>query len=192
MSDSIYQYHIVYKTTNTVTNKFYIGVHSTNNLNDDYLGSGINLTRSIKKYGRDSFSREILFTFSSRDEASRKEREVVNEDFVNRRDTYNMSVGGLGYTGNYKRGREHHWWGKRHTQETIEKMSRTKKGNKSKTGRTGKLHPLYGLRKSEAPQSKKAMVNGVIYNSCTEAAEACGITRSTFSYWIKTGKATKL
>ncbi len=40
-----------------------------------------------------------------------------------------------------------------------------------------------------AAKRKKVNVNGVIYNSCTEAAEAVGVTLGTFSYWLKKGKA---
>lgn len=38
----------------------------------------------------------------------------------------------------------------------------------------------------------KVSINGVIYDSCTLAAEALGVTNSTISLWIKNGKATKL
>lgn len=54
-------YHIVYLTTNLVNNKIYIGVHSTYDLNDDYLGSGFALKKAINKYGKEKFKREILF-----------------------------------------------------------------------------------------------------------------------------------
>lgn len=86
----------------------------------------------------------------------------------------------------------HPWWGKKHSKTALKRMSNSKKGNKSKTGRTGKLHPLWGLKGSDAPQSKKVIVNGVLYNSCVEAAEANGIAKSTLSGWIKCGKATKV
>jgi hypothetical protein len=48
------QYHIIYKTTNTSTDKYYIGKHSTDNINDDYLGSGVALKNAIKKYGKEN------------------------------------------------------------------------------------------------------------------------------------------
>ena len=89
-------YNIIYKTTNKVNNKIYIGVHSTPDLNDGYLGSGKHLKLAINKYGSDSFTREILHIFETPEEAYRKESEIVNESFVNRKDTYNLKPGGFG------------------------------------------------------------------------------------------------
>lgn len=48
-------YHIVYETTNLINGKIYRGVHSTNNINDGYLGSGIKFGRALKKYGKSNF-----------------------------------------------------------------------------------------------------------------------------------------
>lgn len=88
--------HILYKTTNLINNKIYIGVHSTNDINDNYLGSGLNIIRAIKKYGVSNFKREILYIFKTKEEAFLKERELVTEEFVNDNNNYNLSVGGTG------------------------------------------------------------------------------------------------
>lgn len=53
-------YYIVYRTTNHVNEKFYIGSHQTKKINDGYLGSGKYLKKAIKKYGRKNFTRDIL------------------------------------------------------------------------------------------------------------------------------------
>lgn len=50
--------NIVYCTTNLINGKKYIGSH-TGDL-DKYLGSGVDITKAIKKYGRDNFTRQIL------------------------------------------------------------------------------------------------------------------------------------
>ena len=42
-----YQYYIVYKITNLLNDKSYLGVHSTNDLNDGYLGSGRQIKEAI-------------------------------------------------------------------------------------------------------------------------------------------------
>ena len=90
------KHYLVYKTTNLLNGKIYIGQHQTYNINDGYVGSGIMLKQAIKKYGIANFKREILFDFNSFEEMDNKERELVNEDFVARPDTYNLCVGGQG------------------------------------------------------------------------------------------------
>lgn len=42
-------FHFLYKTTNTLNGKIYIGAHSTQDLNDGYLGSGKQILDAIKK-----------------------------------------------------------------------------------------------------------------------------------------------
>lgn len=108
----MYQYHFVYQTTNLVNNKIYVGVHSTDNLDDGYLGSGYYLKRAIEKYGKNNFSRSILYKAESPKDAWSKEAEIVDEYFVKRRDTYNVALGG---------GRSN--YGNKHTDEAKAKMS---------------------------------------------------------------------
>jgi group I intron endonuclease len=107
--------HIVYKTTNKLNNKIYIGIHSTNDLNDDYLGSGRIFIKTLKKYGKDNFIREILFIFKTRIEALEKEKEIVNEEFILSDLNYNCTLGGQGGIGKSNKGRKH-------TLEAIEKI----------------------------------------------------------------------
>ena len=90
------KYHILYKTTCTVTGNFYIGVHSTTNLEDGYLGSGKRLRYSIEKHGKENHLREILEFFSSREELMTKEREIVNEDLRKEDKCMNLKNGGEG------------------------------------------------------------------------------------------------
>ena len=90
------KYYLVYKTTNLVNGKIYIGKHETDNLDDGYLGSGNLLRRAIKKYGEENFKREILFECSTIEEMNAKEAELVNEEFLKRDDVYNIKLGGNG------------------------------------------------------------------------------------------------
>jgi len=90
------KYNFVYKTTNLINKKIYIGVHSTDKLDDGYLGSGKYLAKAIEKYGIYNFEREIIKYFDNIENAYLFESEVVNEEFVNRQDTYNLTTGGHG------------------------------------------------------------------------------------------------
>lgn len=69
--------HTVYKTVNKINGKFYIGVHKTDNPNDEYLGSGTYIQRAVVKYGASSFEKQILFEFETQEEAWDKENELV-------------------------------------------------------------------------------------------------------------------
>lgn len=89
-------YHYVYKTTNLSNGKMYIGKHSTNKLDDDYVGSGIALMRAVRKYGIDSFKKEILMQFSTSDEAFEYEKLLITEEVIKDANYYNMKSGGFG------------------------------------------------------------------------------------------------
>jgi hypothetical protein len=86
----------LYQITNLVNNKIYIGVHSTKDMNDSYMGSGINIQLAIKKYGIDNFKKDILYTFDNADDMYAKEKDIVTDEFLLREDTYNLRVGGTG------------------------------------------------------------------------------------------------
>jgi len=86
----------LYKITNNLNGKFYIGVHKTTNPNDEYFGSGKYLKRAINKYGIENFSKEILEYFNNTKEMFAREKEIVTEEFVNQTDTYNLKIGGSG------------------------------------------------------------------------------------------------
>lgn len=88
--------YIIYKLTNQINGKIYIGKHVTENINDGYFGSGYYLSRSVKKYGKENFKKEILFVFDNEEDMNAKEKELVNLEFVLRTDTYNLVLGGNG------------------------------------------------------------------------------------------------
>lgn len=91
-----YKYHIIYKTTNLINGKIYVGMHSTDNLNDGYLGSGWILKQAIKKYGKENFKREVLLVLSNRKEAREVEALLVDTEFIASPNTYNLQEGGMG------------------------------------------------------------------------------------------------
>lgn len=123
-------YYTVYRTTNLINNKEYIGVHKTKNPNDSYLGSGHIMKKAIKQYGKDNFKKEVLFIFETEQEMVNKESELVNEEYVNRLDTYNLVSGGKyrdyysEETKNKMCGENNSMYGKSHSQETKDNQSR--------------------------------------------------------------------
>jgi GIY-YIG catalytic domain len=87
-------FHFVYKTTNKINGKYYYGVHSSETLDDGYLGSGTKLRAAIRKYGKDNFERTIVALFEDRSEALMYEGSVVTPQLVSSPDCYNAVVGG--------------------------------------------------------------------------------------------------
>ena len=146
MTNTIYsnnfEFYIVYETTCNINGMTYIGCHATNNLEDGYLGSGRHLTRAIKKYGKQAFSRSIIQFFNNPEEMFNIESSLVTEEYVNNKNTYNLVVGGFGgfkvqnieewkhklKESSAKRENKKPMLGKNHTNETRQKMSDSNKG----------------------------------------------------------------
>lgn len=108
---------IVYLTTNLTNDKIYIGVHQTETPEtfDGYIGDGINIFRpssyknpktpfeyAVNKYGINSFKRNIIKIFNTEKDAYLLESLLVDSDFILRKDTYNVKLGGQGGSGMLK------------------------------------------------------------------------------------------
>ena len=110
----------LYKITHIKSNRIYIGIHSTDNIDDGYFGCGIfhkngewkklnrgkyygthHIRNAFLKYGKNAFTRDIIKYFDSRDAALKEEKEIVNEEFINDKNTFNNRVGGSG--GNFSK-----------------------------------------------------------------------------------------
>ena len=136
-------YYLLYKITNTVNGKIYIGVHKTTDVDDSYMGSGSRLAYAKRKYGLESFTREIIKECSSHDEMMTEEAKIVDEEFLKRKDVYNLRRGGAGSwvpgelskqnmsiaTKGHKRG-----VGRKCSEETKQKLREANLGNQSAKG----------------------------------------------------------
>jgi predicted transcriptional regulator len=70
------KFHYLYKITNNINGKYYIGRHSTDNLDDSYYGSGVGILNSITKYGKENFSKEILHQCETTEELWELEKKL--------------------------------------------------------------------------------------------------------------------
>jgi hypothetical protein len=89
-------YYYIYKTTDLRTGKYYIGMHSTKNLDDGYMGSGTRIKWLIKKYGKENFKMEILEYLPNKKALQEREKEIVNKKLLNDSMCLNLKEGGEG------------------------------------------------------------------------------------------------
>lgn len=113
----------------------YIGKHY-GELDDSYLGSGKLLKRAITKYGKDNFTKSILFVSKNEEENCNKEKEYISlYNATTNPLFYNIHEGGMGgntiagYTDEEKeqlkiklsevnRGEKNGMYGKKHNEQT--------------------------------------------------------------------------
>lgn len=89
------KFHFVYKTVNNITGEYYIGVHSTNDLNDSYLGSGVRIRGSVRKHSKENFTRNILSIHETRAAALDNETRLVNKETLQDPLCLNLMEGGI-------------------------------------------------------------------------------------------------
>lgn len=126
--------YLIYKITNKVNGKVYIGAHKTKDINDGYMGSGDLIKAAINKYGVGNFEKIILHNFDNSEDMFAKEASIVNAGFIKSKNTYNVKEGGFGgwqyvhsaYWTTEKRSKSQ--MGRTVTQETRCKISKLHKG----------------------------------------------------------------
>ena len=88
--------HYTYRIDNLINGKYYIGKHSSESLDDGYMGSGTRIKAAIAKYGIENFKKTILKTFPTSEEAFEHEAQIVTMAEVNDPMCYNIQPGGKG------------------------------------------------------------------------------------------------
>lgn len=142
---------IIYKTTNLINNKIYIGQDINNN--PKYLGSGDLIKRAIKKYGKNNFKKETIKECINQKELDEYERMFIEQyDSRNINVGYNISIGGRnGATLNRKM-----------SDKTKKKMSEVRIGMKFSDKHKENLS-LAHIGKIVSDETKKKISNGSPY-----------------------------
>ena len=171
---------IIYKTTNLINGKIYVGQDSHNNPN--YLGSGVYICKSIKKYGKENFKKEILWECNSKEELNEKEIYWIKTLNSKSPNGYNLANGGYDH-GNWvpseetlKRMSDSHK-GKKQSKENIEKRVKANTGKKRteetkkkiKESKLGEKNPMFGKTQTvEHIQKKIKSRDGYVHSKETK------------------------
>jgi group I intron endonuclease len=176
--------HYVYITTNLITGQQYIGKHSTDNESSNYLGSGTRLLKAIRKYGKENFSKEVVSTHYTEDEAYLAEDALIDKlNAIESEKFYNIVKGGRGGGFDRKLGprdesKIRKGWN--HSDEAKQKISEAHKGKEN--WHKGKL-------KSDETRAKMAVAQkGRIVSDATRekiSAASSGTRNSNYgTMWI--------
>lgn len=173
------RYYYIYEITNLLNGMRYRGQHQTDNLDDGYMGSSVYLSRAINKHGKECFRKEILTFCEDAEELDYMERVFVDENWVERSDTYNFMTGG--------------YCGKKST-ETLKRMQKAQQDYYSSTksiqtrkkigdANRGRKHTLNERKKMWISVRQYTKDGDFIaeYKSFTDAAAQTGIAHSNIS-----------
>lgn len=157
MAGIIIDFGFIYCTTNNINGMKYIGQKTFNKGHKTYLGSGIRLTRAIKKYGRENFSRDIIELCSSREDLNEREKYWISYyDALNDENYYNLCIGGFGTSGHrISEETRHKMRNKVISDESRLKMSESAKNRK----------PMSEETRKKLSKSHKNQVNKPHYHS---------------------------
>lgn len=90
------KYNYIYRIICLKNGRYYIGMHSTNNLEDGYFGGGKRIKNSVKKHGKENHKKEILEFLKNREELRSREIQIINEDLLDDPLCMNINLGGDG------------------------------------------------------------------------------------------------
>ena len=156
--------YCIYRITNLINGKTYIGQHKYKKLDDSYMGSGVYLAKAKKKYGIENFKKEILYSrIQYKETVDDMERFAIAKERAIGKAEYNITDGGEG-NGGWNKGipmsNEQKMKlskankGRKMSEESKIKMSKAKTGsipwNKGK-----KCNPLSEEHKRKISESEK-------------------------------------
>lgn len=175
--------YYIYKITNMVNGKTYIGQHKYKKLDDDYMGSGAHLKRAQKKYGIKNFKKDILvFNIANKEHADLLEKTFIasEREKVGVENCYNIANGGDGgFTGSC-------------TEETRQKLSEAGKGRVPwNKGMKGIYHHSEEIKRMLSEANKGKQMSDEQKRKLSEARKGKSSWMKGKSPWNK-GKHWKL
>jgi group I intron endonuclease len=181
---------VIYKTTNIVNGKFYIGQDSKNN--PSYLGSGVLLSKAIKKYGKENFIKEIIEVCSTKKELNEREKYWINRlESIDNSIGYNIAEGGMGgntYNDEIKKRISDLMKKKVFSEETRKKMSLSRKNKSYHTKESKeKISKTHKGKKLSKEHIEKLREYGKQSSKSKEFLEQQGLIQN---YWPKGTKHT--
>lgn len=196
-------YNYIYILTNKLSGRRYIGKHSTNNLDDNYMGSGYIIREIKKKYGKDIFLKQIIEFCKTEEEALERQKYWIKEyNALQSYNFYNLDEGGLGHTG-YKASQEtkrkmsqaqkrrfqdktkHPRYNKPLSQKTKQKIRQKATDRKHSEETKQKLSELNKGQNNPRAIKVECINNRKIFNTIKEAAQWCGVDNSTLAQHLK-------
>lgn len=178
-------YGYIYKTTNLVNNKIYIGQKKSDIfLGNRYLGSGKLLRRAVNKYGEENFKVELIEEVELKDDMDK--REIFWISYYNATNSaigYNVSEGG-----NVNRtmvGENNPFYGKHHTEDTVIKIKKCNRGkipwNKGLTKETDTRVKAY----TENNKRRGERVKNTVWINNTKISKM--VSKSDLDYFLNSG-----
>ena len=187
----------VYKITNKVTNKIYIGITNQgsgaryrHHWYESRIGEPSPIHRSMAKYGEDNFTLEIIDFADTYDELIEKEKYWIKQyNSTDKSIGYNLTEGGDGTFGRKhseetKEKIRQKALGRKVSEETKKKMSETRLGKCSDKQREHLLKLTVGQSKKIYQYDTDFNLIGE-YNSIKEASKITGIDRNTIGRQLK-------
>lgn len=188
----------IYKITNLLNGKVYVGKHTCDTIENSYMGSGVAIKRAIKKYGLENFKKEIVCICLNENEQNEKEIFWI-EKFGTFDNGYNLTKGGEGSLGRIKSkeeiekariARKHYYMENPDKRKALSDIAKQRIGSKN---------PFYGKKLSQDHIDKmtkariaaiagaknpsavtiKCIETGDIFYTAKDAAEFCGLKHST-------------
>lgn len=185
-------YGVIYKITNTINNKSYIGrrkcIKNKLGLLHRYWGSGSYIKNAIKKYGKENFIKEYL-DFAMSDEELDKLEILYIEKFGTYKNGYNQTVGGEHFRGeisNIKSIREKQSaWSKRFwsVQENHDSLVQKRTGRKNSDA-TKMLMSESAKKSWTDERRKKASESGNYIHLLPPESRKSQIQKITGSKWV--------